>query len=283
MVIRWVNESMASKGLTVRAMNSGNPNVPLTKYGDDYLINLSSAGAPRYLTITFNGFTGDLCSVTVTKEATFPAPLPTVVAVMKTSTGKHVPEMLSHDIWVDSSKDGYSPAAAASHASDGGDQPWAGHQNRIYFRVHNIGAADATNVRVRLTASSVLSVPGCAGVTGGTVWERTIPVVKARSEEIGFVPWRPADSAPQQIRLQLSPVQGQPSAGAPSTAASTTSVVTSPVAGGAVDVPVTIGGFADCGSLGSARRPSMSPAGGTCRYNPRSCSRATNPNTSTSG
>ena len=90
-----------------------------------------------------------------------------------------------------------------------GDPPWEHHVNRIRFRVRNVGDGAARDVRVQVSASSVIPlVSGCAARR--RLARATIPSIEAGATAIGSIPWVPADEGPVQFEVNVQSPEGEP-------------------------------------------------------------------------
>jgi len=110
------------------------------------------------------------------------------------------------DIWVDSSCNGYEDQSfplkygrrADGTVVQGGDDPCANHENRIYAQVHNSGsiASQPSNVLFEVTAPLGVGVSGNWSIVG-TV---PLPTIPAGGSATVFIPWTPAVALdPSQI------------------------------------------------------------------------------------
>lgn len=128
----------------------------------------------------------------------------------------------SPDIWVDSKKNGFNTYPPSQQLdTDGvpmgpGDPLWPNETNRIWFRVRNIGdiGAEATQAKVFASQAVIFSGKCASGASPGPeelVGERPIPFLEPLEEYQDFVEWKPTESGPVRIRVEVTPIEGETS------------------------------------------------------------------------
>jgi streptogramin lyase len=122
------------------------------------------------------------------------------------------------DIWVDSEMNGFNvyPLDQAVDISGiplgPGDPVWLNHDNRIWFRIHNLGPVVGRNFEVEVSVAQKVAVR-CAGGASTSAFEvigkLEIASLAAFREVKGFVLWKPSSLSATQIKVRIIPVKDE--------------------------------------------------------------------------
>ncbi len=128
------------------------------------------------------------------------------------------PDKSSTDVWIDSGENGFghfefgqdvTQVGPTKMPNAGGDTPSEGQANRIWFRLHNNGDTNATNLKVKVMASPSPLGEQCARALRvvGTVRIRSI---RAGQDAFRSIRWTPrGGEARGQVVLRASGGQGE--------------------------------------------------------------------------
>ena len=121
----------------------------------------------------------------------------------------------SPDIWIDSAMNGWGNYLDGTPDGDGvpsgpGDPAWADHDNRIGFRVRNLGFATATDITVEVGVAQPADI---ATVCGDRTNESVQPVGTVTISSLapgekyqGYVVWHPTSPLPARIEVRILPL-----------------------------------------------------------------------------
>ncbi len=113
------------------------------------------------------------------------------------------------DVWVDSEREGggWDDPATATPKPDNGEAAWVNHANRVYARITNVGAGDASGVRVRFQVNT----PGGMGDSGQFV-DLTSPapvdIPSGQSRNI-WAEWTPTVGEHTCIKVEIEHLPGE--------------------------------------------------------------------------
>ena len=119
------------------------------------------------------------------------------------------PPWESVDIWIDSEREGGGwddPATAAAKAGNG-EAAWVNHVNRVYAKITNAGAADASDVQVRFRVNT----PGGIG-DAGTYVDLANPAkvdIPAGNSVNVYAEWTPTVGTHTCIQVEIEHVSGE--------------------------------------------------------------------------
>jgi len=119
------------------------------------------------------------------------------------------PPWESPDVWVDSSREGggFDDPATAVPKADNGEAAWVNHVNRVYAKITNSGAADATGVRVKFSVNT----PGGFGDAGQFV-DLPLPApvdIPAGASRNVYAEWTPTVGTHTCIKVDVDHVPGE--------------------------------------------------------------------------
>ncbi|PHI21525.1 hypothetical protein CEQ90_01530 [Lewinellaceae bacterium SD302] len=112
------------------------------------------------------------------------------------------PFWTSPDIWVDAQPDGFDEDEGRSPA-DRENDPIAGEDNRIYFRVTNPGPGTAFDVTVAVRISEPYHTVGGEADFNRFVAQKYYPSIAAGATITDYVVWRPGDEADVHACIQV--------------------------------------------------------------------------------
>lgn len=127
-------------------------------------------------------------------------------------------DLASVDVWVDSPMNGHGVYPAEQPLdSDGvplgpGDPVWKDHENRICFRVRNVGFATAEDIVVEVGVAQppeMLTICGPAAAPSVSVGTREFNSLPSQGTLIGWVPWSPTSAGPARIDVDVLPVDSE--------------------------------------------------------------------------
>lgn len=167
----------------------------------------------RALSIQNLGFDKDSCLVRVNYSADKLYP---DLAISDLSP--YVSEYESPDIWVDSQMNGYGVYPSNQTLDEdgvplgAGDPVWKDHENRICFRVTNVGFAEAQDIVVEVYVAQPAEIETICGpkpAQGQLIATKLIPSLLMGGMKIDWVPWSPTSNDPARIDVKILPVENE--------------------------------------------------------------------------
>ena len=98
---------------------------------------------------------------------------------------------MSPDIWVDNLRNGFDEDGGGAPNPNNTDQAIEGEINRLYFRLHNPGPADAFDVDTFVRISEPYHTIGGAADFNRFIGQRRFDQIAVNANPIGFVEWIP--------------------------------------------------------------------------------------------
>lgn len=119
------------------------------------------------------------------------------------------PPWESSDIWIDSEKEGggWDDPATALPKPGNGESAWVNHVNRVYARITNIGAGDATGIKVHFK----VNIPGGIGDAGQFI-DLPIPAsvdIPAGELRNIYAEWTPTVDSHTCIKVEIEHIPGE--------------------------------------------------------------------------
>lgn len=103
----------------------------------------------------------------------------------------HFKSWMSPDIWVDNARNGFDEDGGGAPNPGNTDQPIEGEINRLYFRLHNPGPADAFDVNVNVRMSEPYHTIGDKADFDRFLGQVHLASVPDLTDPIRFVEWTP--------------------------------------------------------------------------------------------
>ena len=121
----------------------------------------------------------------------------------------NAPPWETGDIWIDSEREGGGwddPATAVPKPSNG-EAAWVNHVNRVYARITNNGAGDATGVTVRFKVNTPGGI-GDAGQFVDLVTPAPVDIPAGESRNV-FAEWTPTVDAHTCLKVEIEHIPGE--------------------------------------------------------------------------